>query len=326
VKAADVTKVLHSRAFLAFTVVVMVLSAFYACDLDMLGGIAGGSGLIFSSPDKWIPSDVASFWVNLGVNLLIIALMIYINKVYNIPRTITLIYASFYAVMQTATPEISARFCSGTLLCVVVSGCLALMFSVYSNPMAIRRVFLVFFILSTALASQYAIVFYLPVFAIACAQMRIFTIRTLLAVLIGIITPWWIMLGLGVVTFEDFRLPCLSIVFSSASGIDAMIIVITAGLTILIAAIAYVLSVLKLMTYNARTRACNGALNLASVFTVIAMAVDFTNFLTYLPLLNFCAAFQLSHAFVIRNTPRAWISISLIVSIYLALYIWRIFV
>ena len=58
--------------------------------------------------------------------------------------------------------------------------------------------------------------------------------------------------------------------------------------------------------------------------TVVAMAADFTNFITYLTLLNCCSAFFLGHLFVIRNSPRAWVAIISITVIYYAIYIWTI--
>lgn len=325
-KAESVTKALHSRGVMALAVITMVLSAVYAVDSGNVNYIVGDRGLMFPSANEWIASRQTGLWLNLSVSGLIIALMIYINKVFNIPRTITLVYATAFAVMQTASPDVTAQFFSGTVLCLIVSGCMTLMFSTYSDPASLRRVFLVFCLLSTATAIQYAYIFYIPVMAVACAQMRITTIRTILAAFLGIITPWWIMLGFGIVSFSDFHLPHLTSVFAAGSGRETVILIITTGITVLLMITAYMMSILKLMTYNARTRACNGLMALITVVTFIAMCADFTNFLTYIPLLNFCAAFQLSHMLVIRNSPRSWIFISSFVIVYYTLYIWRIFV
>lgn len=311
---------------MALAVIVMVASAVFAVDSGLVSYFVGNKGLVFPSANEWIASPQTSLWVNLAVNALILALMIYINRAFNIPRTITLVYATAFAVMQTASPDVTAQFYSGSALCLVVTSCMVLMFSAYSNPASLRRVFLVFFLLSAAVATQYAYIFYIPVMALACVQMRIMTLRTVLAALLGIITPWWIMIGLGIISFSDFHLPKIMSVFSAGSGKQTLILAITAGLTVLLIITAYMMSILKLMTYNARTRACNGLMSLTTVVTIIAMAADFTNFQTFLPLLNLCAAFQLSHMLVIRNSPRSWIFISSIVIIYYTLYIWRIFV
>ena len=156
----------------------MVMSAYYAAATGAVSFSPDNKGTVLSSPGLWIGPAMTSMWVNQAIIAGIMALMIFINKAYNIPRTITLIYATFFAILQTATSR--------------------------------RRVFLVFFMLSSAVSVQYAFIIYIPVFLIACAQMRIFTLRTVLASLLGLITPWWILIGGGIVAPSDFHLPELT--------------------------------------------------------------------------------------------------------------------
>ncbi|MDE5568510.1 MAG: hypothetical protein K2J12_08705 [Muribaculaceae bacterium] len=324
-KAADITKALHSRWALTVALSIMVASAYYALVSGVAEMIPGNKGTVFPSPALWIPDADISMWVNLAVIGAIAGLMIFINKAYNIPRTITLIYASFFVVLETATPDLTVRLCSATLLALVILASMTLMFSAYTLPSARRRVFLVFFMLSSALTVQYAFVIYIPVFLLACAQMKIFTFRTVLAALLGIITPWWILFGAGIVSPSDFHMPEFTSLFDSPDLLDTLIAAITAGLTVVLAITSYMLSLLKLITYNARMRACNGLLTIVTCVTVLAMIADFTNFICYLALLNCCTAFFLGHMFVIRNSPKAWIVISTITAIYYAIYIWIIF-
>lgn len=326
VKAADITKAFDSRWIPFVTFVVMVVSAIYALSCGATYHIEGDKGLVFPSANAWISSPEVALWINMAINAAVIVLMISINKVYNIPRTITYIYATFFTVMLTASPTISSQLYSGTLLLAVVSGCMALMFSSFAQPLALRRVFLVFFLMSACASTQYAYMVYIPIFVIGCAQMRILTFRTILAALLGIITPWWIMLGVGIISPDDFHFPHFISVFSVTTVNDTLILIVTASLTTLLTITAYVMSLLKLMTYNARTRACNGLLSLITFVTILAMAIDFTNFLTYIPVLNFGAAFFLSHLFVIRRTARGWIAILSIIIAYYALYSWRIII
>lgn len=304
----------------------MVMSAYYAAATGYVSFSPDNKGTVLSSPGLWIGSAMASMWVNLAIIAAITALMIFINKAYNIPRTITLLYATFFAILQTATPDITAVFQSGTLLAAVIVAAMTLMFSTFGMPTSRRRVFLVFFMLSSAVSVQYAFIIYIPIFLIACAQMRIFTLRTVLASLLGLITPWWILIGGGIVSPSDFHLPELTGISEITRSENFIVTVITAALTVLLAISAYLLSLLKLMTYNARMRACNGLLTLITFVTVIAMAADFTNFISYMTLLNCCTAFFLGHLFVIRNSPRAWIVILSITAIYYAIYIWTIIV
>ena len=307
--------------------VVMALAAFYALAHSFVAFDIGDCGLVFTSANNWIASPLTAVLFNLAVCLLIIVLMAYINKAFTIPRSITSIYATLFAVMQTATPDLTGAFAPGNVLCILISACMVLMFSSYAEPMAQRRVFLVFFLLSAAVSFQYAYIVYIPVFAVACAQMRLVSPRTVIAAIIGVITPWWLLFGFGIIAPADFHWPALASIFTAGIARHSGFIIVAAALSAILAVAGYSLSFLKLMTYNARTRACNGLIILVCLATVLAMCVDFGNILTYLPMLNFCSAFMLSHMFVIRNRPRAWISAATIVIVYYILYIvsiWRV--
>lgn len=323
-KATTITKVLHSRGILAATLLIMVASACFALRSGVENMISDNKGTVFPSPGLWIVNAELSLWVNIAVLLLIVGMMVFVNKTYNIPRTITLIYASLFTILQTATPDLTTHLCSATFIALIIVLSMVLMFSIYGLPEDRERVFLVFFLLSSALTVQYAFAIYIPIFMIACAQMRILTFRTILAMLLGLITPWWILFGGGIIELNDVHLPVFKSLFSSASQYDAIIAALTAAATVVLAITAYALSLLKLMTYNARMRACNGLLTLTTFVTIFAMAVDFTNFISYLTLLNCCAAFFLGHLFVIRNSPRAWIVIMTITAFYYAIYTWII--
>lgn len=303
--------------------VAMVAASIRALDNGDVNPITADKGLVFPSPNLWISGATASFVFNMFGLLAIVGMMIFINKVYNIPRTITLIFATFFAVMVSATPDIAAQFCSGTVVALIVIASMMLMFSSFAAQLANRRVFMIFFLLSGAVTVQYAFIIYIPVFFIACAQMRIVSLRMILGALLGIITPWWILFGFGIVTLDDIHLPHFVNVLDAAPTRDAVITAITGVLTVLLALTAYILSLLKLITYNAQLRAYNGLLALVTFVTLLAICIDFNNYLAYLTLFDCCTAFFLGHLFVIRNSPRSWIPIAAIILAYYAIYIWR---
>lgn len=325
IKAADITRALDSRGSLTTVIVVMIVSVMYALRQGLSESLSGNRGLFFASVNEWLASPITSAWVNLVLITAVVVLMIYINKAYTVPRNITLLYAIFFVVLQTATPAITTQLYTGTVLLVLVSFSMTIMFGLFGRPKRQSSVFLVFFLLSVAISVQYDYAVYIPVFFVACAQMRIMNLRTVLAAILGIITPWWLLLGFGIIGPEDFRMPSICHVDFLRDG-EAAISVLCVATTAIFAIAAYGSSLLKIMSYNARTRACNGMLTLITLMTIIAMVVDFSNYLTYLPLLNFCTAFFLSHFFVIRNPVRSWIIIITIVTIYYTFYIWRIVV
>lgn len=325
IKASDITRVLDSRGVLSAVIVAMIVSAVYALKSGAVMRLSGDRGLLFASANEWIASPATSLWSNIALIFAVVVLMIYINKAYTVPRNITLLYAIFFVVLQTATPAVTTQLFTGSMLLALVSVAMTIMFGLFGRTQGQSGVFIVFFLLSAAVATQYAYALYIPVFFVGCAQMRILNLRTVLAAIIGLVTPWWLMWGMGIAVFDNLRLPEFHSI-GQFGGKPAVITILCCATTVVLAIASYALSLFKLMSYNARTRACNGVLTLVTLATVIAMVADYNNYPVYLPLLNFCTAFFLSHFFVIRNPVRSWIVIISIIAIYYIYYIWRIIV
>ncbi len=232
----------------------------------------------------------------------------------------TTLYITFFAVMQLSEPDLSVTFYGGSLLVAVMPLCLMLLFGCYRAPNRTRSVFLIFMLLSGLSAFQYCFLVYLPVFLIGCAQMRILNARTLVAALLGCITPWWILFGFGVIGLQDIHLPSPG---SLTARIDAgdIVSLVSVGLTVLLVILSYVLNVLKAIAYNAQSRAINGSFATLTLFTILAIFLDFNNIASYIPLLNFCAAIQLAHFFSVHRAEKSWIAIASIMAVYIVLFI-----
>lgn len=303
----------------------MMVSAFIALGSGISLPATDTGALIFSTPSSWIASPAASAWVNLLLLCAVAAVMIYINRVYTIPRSITLVYAVVFCVAMTATPSLTAALSAGALLAATVACCWALMLGAFASHRAPQRVLTVFFILSAGATVHYAFALYIPVFLIGCAQMRVFSLRTVLAALMGIAAPWWLIFGLGIASPSQLRVA--ETLVAAVQGVrPAGTMLATALFTAFIMVASYAATVLKLLTYNARTRAGNGLITLTALVTMLLMAVDSQAMAVYMPLLNCCAAIFLSHLFVIRDNSRAWVLFMFVTIIYYAFYSWIVFV
>lgn len=285
---------------------------------------AGDQGIGLPSAGHWGLPPVWSLCLNIAANLLVMALMIIINKAYNVLRAMTWLEVGLFGIMQAAVPRELTSLNSGSLVCVAVALCIFLMFSCYSAPARVRTVFLTFLILSLGTAAQYCFALYIVVFWFMLAQMRIFSTRTFTASLLGIATVWIILFGFGLITPADLHLPRITGIFEAISLRSAIYLLAVAGITAFLLLVTLALNVFKAIAYNARARAYNGALTVLALVTVAAMAVDFENLLAYLPLLNFCTAYQITHYFVNHRYDRQYISVLAITGVYIALYLWRL--
>lgn len=317
------TKFMHSRYAMMAAVALMALVAWATEASEQLVRIVADRGTALPSANSWIASADGNLVAGLAANVLMIGALISLNRTYNLLRSLSMLFAVLFAFMQTATPELTVQFSTGSLLMLTIAVCTWLMFGCYGRPYLRRRVFLVFFLLSAGAATQYAFAVYIPVMLLMCVQMRVFSGRTLVAALLGVATPWWLLLGFGVVTPDSVHLPQLESVFSAARVADGVQLGVTAltGAAVFVAAV--VLDFFRTMAYNARSRSYNGAVVLLGFATIVAMVADYNNMLCYLGVLNACASLQAAQFFIIHRTERSWIGIAGVLAVYAALAVWN---
>lgn len=271
------------------------------------------------------PSGNSALIINALLMLGTMVLMVVINRQFNILRSATYLDVGLLALMQAAVPVALGQVNGGLIVAPVVLLCMHRMFVAYGSSGDVRGVFLSFFLLSAGAAVEYAFVLFIPALWLMLAQMRIFTVRALLASVMGIVTPWILLFGFGVATPQQVALPEIHSIFSVNQWLQRpVLITAAAGFTALLLIGSVLLNVLKTIAYNARARAFNGALNLVSAFTILAMIVDFGNLGAYMPLLNVCAAYQLTHYLVNYRYERQYLAVMAIAAIYILSFLWQI--
>lgn len=280
------------------------------------------AGVGFPSANMWIPFGPASAIASIAANAAVAVLIIYINRTFNILRSLTALVATTFLAMQTAVPSELACFNDGTVLAIVMLACSMLLFSVYSNPDGQRRIFLVFCLIGAAAFSRAAYLLFVPVLLAGCAQMRVMSFRGLLAALLGLITPAWIIFGFGIVTPSQIKVSDLLGEWA-LPGTQAMVrVMVVAVFTILSGAFFTVANILKILSYNSRVRAFNGFFSMLFIYTAILSVVNFSNLSFYLPLLNCMAAYQVGHFFTYRRHRNSYIPILTIIMVYFGFFVW----
>ena len=315
---------LHTRFAAIIMVAVAVIYIFlfgkFADDIALQTDF--GVGL--SSELRWSMSPYVGMALNVLFNVAIIAMLILINKTFNVLRAMTWLQVGLFALMQSAVPYGVMSLNSGSLVCLVVLICLFLMFRNYGMPNEMHGVFLTFLYLSSGATVQYCFLFFIPLFWLICVQMRIFTLKTALASTFGLLTVWIILLGFGIIEWNDIRFPEITSVFGTLELNRTLYLLVVACLTSFLLLVSIMMNVFKTMAYNARARAYNGALTLVSAVCIVAMIVNYNNLMAYIPLLNACAAYQITHYFVNHHYDRQYLGVLAVVSVYIILYIWRL--
>ena len=270
-------------------------------------------------------TGTAAIIINVVLMLGLMTLMVLLNRRHNILRAVTYLDVGLVALMQAAVPVALDGLNGGLLVAPVILLCMHRMFEAYADGHDMRGVFLSFLLLSAGASVEYAFVLFIPALWLMLAQMRIFTVRAVLASVMGIVTPWILLFGFGIVSPDDMVLPHIRSIFSVSQWLERpVLITAAAGFTAMLLIGSVMLNVLKTIAYNARARAFNGALNLISAFAILAMVVDFGNLGAYLPLLNVCAAYQLTHYFVNYRYERQYLAVLAIAAIYILSFLWQI--
>ncbi len=308
------------------TLVMVLIAAVYVAiieSVDMLTPSGVDLGIALPSPGAWPVTPFLGGLINIIITGLVMLMMMLINRSYNVLRALTWLDVGLFALMQAAVPRQVLTLNSGTLACLVILVCVYLMFACFDRRESTRTVFFAFLLLSLGTAVQYCFVFFIPVFWIMLLQLRIFNMRSFVASILGLVTVWILLLGFGIVSVDDLRIPSFVNVFSALPGRAAVYLLVVVSITAFLLVSSIALNVFKTIAYNARARAYNGALTLLAMVTIIAAACDYSNLLSYISMLNMCAAYQITHYFVNHRYDRQYLAVLTVGLIYIILYIWR---
>lgn len=284
---------------------------------------AGLDGVVAAWSGPWRIEQWLSLGLGIAANGLIALLLVYLNKTFNVLRCMTMLQSTLFLCMTLATPWHLAMLTSGTVVALVAMACCFILFAEYGNAANCqRRVFLTFLLLSTGAAVDATFVVLLPIFMFACVQMRVMNLRTILAILMGMATPWVILLGFGIVKPDELAVPRFS-GYAGLSAPGASEAAIAAAITGFVGIAAWTQNLMKILTYKAQSRAMLSLLTLLMVVCVIGIAADPSAAQSMSPLLACCAALQLGHVFgAIHTARRSWIAILCIIVIYITFFAW----
>ena len=322
-RESDISDFLYSRYSVIFFALIAIITTNFAMNSGEVIPILDNKGLGLTTANNWIAFGKSSMVFSIILNLAIAGLLIYLNKMYNVLRNPTVIFAGLFLVLQMPFPDLTGQVYGGTILCITILACAFILFSTYSNPNR-RAIFLIFTILSIGTFFQDAFLFYLPVMIIGCMQMRILDLKTAIAATMGLVTPPWILLGFGYITLDSIAFPEFSSIFAKLSTGEAWQMLVSIGLSVFVCIGAWAANLVRIISYNAQTRAYNGFFAMVSLVSVLFMLTDFTNYIIYVPLLNCCTAIQLGHLFTIYQSRRSYLGIVTVVTIYFGLYLWAL--
>lgn len=320
----DITALLHSRWGAALLMTLAVAGAVAAYARQAVVPIWFDLGLGLPAPGTWVPQGWPSLAAGLAANVGIGLLTLTINRTFNVLRSLTTLVAGLFFVMQLGLPSLLCQFYSGTLLALLILVCCALLFSAYGSGAGQRRVFLAFCLTTLASFTNVSFALYLPVLLVGCMQMRVFNGRSLVAAILGTVTPPWLLIGFGAVSVDEIAMPDWLMAWSQWGDPHMFRSLAVAAFTLFTGGFFIVVNLMKILSYNSRVRAYNGFLTMTLIATGIYILFDFGSFRFYLPLLNCLTAYQAAHFFTYRRSRRSYIPILLLILTYCGFYAWSL--
>ena len=284
--------------------------------------VSGDTGICLPSPPQWqLPRFIG--WLADTLLILLSAFVIAsANKRYNfIPETVPVLPLALL-ILVACNPIVTSFLSTSTLLLLCNALALFIIISTYEERNATREFFIVATLPAIGAMTQYAFLVMIPVYIGGGLLMKSFRFREFVAFIFGLVAPYWIAVGLGVISLSSFQLPDSLIILSrGVVGNDIFMSLIAAGIMVVAGFIFSLYNGVRLFSRNSRLRCMHMTFNLMGYVCVLAVIFDFTNFVAYFGTIALWLAVEMAimlHLYAIR---RHLIALLLLLVIFLPLYI-----
>ena len=292
----------NGRPFMVLCAIALVVATSLALSMGVQPVAGDSTGFFFSLKGPLIEQGPLSATINVLCLLATGGIMLALNKVFSYVRAVTHLFVSAFFLLQLANPAGLVSLNVGTLLSLVEAVAVLPLFSSYQDRHSQRNIFLVFAVVALGSMFHYGFLMLLPAFFFFFLNMGVFNLKGLLAMLFGLVTPFWIALGLGIVSPVCFTIPHLNGIWTLTSLSWTNLLLLLAAVTALLGIVLAVMNLVTIMNYRMQTRVYNAFFVFVLVMTVIDMCIDTSNVAVYLPLLGLMTAVQIAHFHTLRNT------------------------
>ena len=300
----------NGRSFMVLCSLALVAAAALAVSSGVRSTEVEGHGIFFSMQGRLLADGTLSAVVNVLCLLLTGGILLAVNKVFTFVRSMSHLFVSAFFLLQLTNPAGLVSFHVGTLMCLVVALTLQPLFAAYQDKHSQRSIFLVFALVATGCMFHYAFLTLIPAYLLGFANMRAMGTKGVLAMLFGLVTPFWIVLGLGLATPMNAVGPQWAVLYKPALTSMLVLAAVTAVLGVVLSG----MNLHTIMNYRMQTRVYNAFFMIVLVLTVIVMCLDHRDLSVYLPLLNLMVAVQVAQVHTLRTFPYRYIFLLLFVA------------
>ena len=294
-RSEHINEYFNGRGFMLFCALMLVAVTVVALAIGVEPTNIQGEGIFFTLQGAFIETGPVSAAINVLCLLATGGILLALNKVFTFVRSMTHLFVSAFFLLQLAHPSGLVSLNAGTLLGLMGAVTLMPLFASFQDSHAQRSIFLIFALVATGVMFHYGFLMLIPVYLLGFANMRVLDFKGMLAMLIGLVTPFWIVMGLGITSPSDAHLPQWALM-------ERPQLTIQFGMALATSAIGIALMVMNLLTvvnYRMQPRVYNISLMIMLVMVIITLCLDYHELAVFLPLLNLMVAVQMAQAYTL---------------------------
>lgn len=242
----------------------------------------GDLGLCLNSPNQWHIPRFLGWLINSILVFFCASLMDSANKKLNFIPDPYPIMAVALLVLLSCNCLTTSTLTTSTLMLTVNVVCLYIIINCYESPNASREFFIIGTLPAIGAMFQYAFLWMIPAYIGGGIMMKSFRLREFIAFIFGLLAPYWIAFGLGIVSPEEFRMPGeLTFINGDVVKDDLTITLIATAIMAVFAFFFSLYNGVKLFSRNSRLRCMNLTFNMMGLMCLLAVIFDFNNFTAY---------------------------------------------
>lgn len=287
----------------------LVLSALFAAILILLTPFCFGVnpttpdfGFCF---DLSFLSEIEPVVTQCGVFILLILCCggtILLNKRFNFKRGTDNSFAAFLGILCATNPLTVNGFSYSLFLLALLLPVLFLLFESYKTSDATQPVFISAALIMGACMVTTSALCFIPILIVGMFLMNIVRPRELVAMIFGFLTPWWILIGFGVLDPFAIKLPMfIPLGMDGAFPPQMTAVLISIVVTFIFSGLLNLENSFSMLSGNIKTRAFNHTITAVGFSALLFMIVDSTHLRDYTALFYFMASLQIGNFFSIHN-------------------------
>ena len=275
-----------------------------------------------------LPTDLLSPLLGYGINTLLIAFAILlaflINKKHSFVRSTEALLPTAMAVMLASNPVNTSYLGTPVVMLIVNLVCLDIMMKSYGTENATNSMFAIATYLSLGSMVQYSFLPLIVIYPLMAIMSKVFRLKEMVAYLMGLVAPYWVALGFGLVAFSDFRMPQFLVDIPNADGNYLLLVFISLCTLALVGIVMTINNAMVIYAGNMKVQTFNTMINLLGLTCGVCMLIDFDNFEAYASSFCFAVSVQISNFFAMRRLPQSPVWFWGLLSLFMALWLFML--